>query len=157
MRTCFENWLTAFTVKHSHRRHLSRRTPVAAGLESLEDRTLLAGTATAHRARSDIFNIAADADPNFIRGNVLTNDILNSGSRLKVTAIFNSAAVKRSVPSGAVGTEIAGQFGRLRILANGRILYRMKQNSTAIARLAAGEKLIDTFTYNVKNNQPGFS
>ena len=74
-----------------------------------------------------------------IAGNVLANDISQSGSALTVTAVNGAAA--------GVGTTVAGTYGSLVLGANGAYTYQEAAGVT----LAPGQTVTDIFHYSLSD------
>ena len=55
------------------------------------------------------------------------------------------------------GSEIAGDYGALKIGADGSYTYSVDNNSTTVQALATGEILTDTFTYEVHDGVGGYN
>jgi VCBS repeat-containing protein len=82
--------------------------------------------------------IEDDADP--VTGNVLANDTdVDTTDVLTVASVDGDAA--------AVGATVTGTFGTLTIAADGTFSYTLDNGLAAVQGLAAGEEVVDTFTY----------
>ncbi|WP_404307435.1 LamG-like jellyroll fold domain-containing protein [Neorhodopirellula lusitana] len=99
-------------------------------------------TATAVEAGGDT-NGTPGTNPS---GNVLTNDNdADDGDTQTVTAVDAGTVVE---PTGLVDTDIAGQYGSIRISSNGSYTYTVDNDNTTVEALrTASDTLTDVFSY----------
>ncbi|EHK65564.1 VCBS domain-containing protein [Achromobacter arsenitoxydans] len=80
-------------------------------------------------------------------GNVLINDTdVDSGDRKSVSAVQNSQAA-----AGIVGGASAGLYGSLFLQADGSYRYEVNDALTAVQQLRAGQSLVETYVYTVRD------
>jgi VCBS repeat-containing protein len=101
------------------------------------------------------FELAPDANsvkedgPLTASGSVLAND---SGKGLKVVGVM-----KQSDPgapsSGNVGSEVQGEYGTVKINADGTYTYVLNNDDDRVQALAVGEKFIETFVYSATDQR----
>ncbi len=104
-----------------------------------------------------VANATAGTNPT---GNVLSNDNANGGTNsvttIKSTQSAAETAVATSSSSTSNYTEVVGQYGTLRIGANGSYVYLVDNNNPTVqAMRTSGNSLSDTFQYKVINGTGG--
>jgi VCBS repeat-containing protein len=98
------------------------------------------GTEQPPVANPDTNTIAADAAPDTVTGNVLSNDTdPNVGDTIRVTTT----------------STMSGTYGTLVIAANGSYTYTLNEAITAVANLPLGEHLDDVFNYSIADFRGG--
>ncbi|NLI09123.1 MAG: tandem-95 repeat protein, partial [Thermotogaceae bacterium] len=80
-------------------------------------------------------------------GNVLDNDSDPDGDDLEVSEVNGDA--------GNVGSDVVGEYGTVKITADGSYTYTLDNDDPRIQALADGETLTDTFTYTITDNEGG--
>ncbi|HRF02664.1 MAG TPA: VCBS domain-containing protein, partial [Pirellulaceae bacterium] len=82
-------------------------------------------------------------------GNVLTNDVTDTGDTKTVSGV---AAGSVGSTSGNVASAVAGAYGSITIAANGSYTYTVNQSNAAVQALrTSGNTLTDTFSYTVRD------
>jgi len=96
-------------------------------------------------AVEDFNEIAEDAEPNTITGNVFDNDdIGNDVNDLPVTSVNGSGS--------GVGTAVEGDYGVVIINNDGSYSYQLFNDNLAVQALATDETLTDVFTYTITDS-----
>jgi VCBS repeat-containing protein len=113
-----------------------------AGADRDGDVKLLEHTTSAIDAKDDTAALTEDAAANQVTGNVFTND-LNVQPAHMITAVNGSA--------GNIGDEIQGTYGTLRLNLDGSYTYTLDNSRAATQALAAGQEVIESFTYGAKS------
>jgi VCBS repeat-containing protein len=112
-------------------------------------------------ARNDIaLAVEASGQGNAIagfqpRGNVLLNDSDPESGTLKVVGVRTGTEAGTGT-DGTLGTALQGQYGTLRLLADGRWQYTLDNTLPAVEALrTSGQVLVDVFTYTMSDNWRG--
>ncbi|MER2493138.1 immunoglobulin-like domain-containing protein [Catenovulum sediminis] len=93
--------------------------------------------------------LASDMSQIQVAGNVLDNDEISFDVSQPVVGVKQGVGV---VQEGNVGTNITGLYGSLVMNANGTYNYVLDNSNAAVQALNNGEKLVETFTYLIKDN-----
>ena len=103
-----------------------------------EGAKLLETTSSAVDARDDANEVHEDSPANPVTGNVFHND-LNLAAARSVTAVNGS--------TDAVGLEIEGIYGSLRLNADGTYSYTLDNANASVQALADGQTITESFSY----------
>ena len=93
-------------------------------------------------AKDDAGAVTEDAPVNQATGNVFANDLYLQPARL-ITAVNGSAT--------NIGDEIQGVYGTFRLNLNGSYTYTLDNGRAATQALAAGQQVVESFTYTAKS------
>ncbi|MGI6784987.1 MAG: VCBS domain-containing protein [Aminivibrio sp.] len=88
-------------------------------------------------------NSVTEDGPTTASGDVLKND---EGFELKISGVKAGSAVDKPV-TGQVGSPVDGDYGSIKINADGSYTYELANDDPRIQALAEGETLTDTFVY----------
>jgi VCBS repeat-containing protein len=109
---------------------------------------LLETTSSAIDARDDANEVHEDSAANPVTGNVFAND-LNLAGAVSVIAVNGSA--------GAVGADIEGTYGTLRLNADGTYTYTLDNARTSVQALSEGEVVTESFAYTATSSDEATS
>ncbi len=93
----------------------------------------------------DANSVREDRNPNPVSGNVLNNDTDADNDTLTVVNVRGQAA--------NVGTNVTGNYGTLRINANGGYTYTLDNSNSTVNALDNGETLTDSFSYTASDGR----
>jgi VCBS repeat-containing protein len=103
---------------------------------------LLETVGRAMDAKDDTGALTEDAPVSQVTGNVFSNDLYLKPLHL-ITAVNGSAA--------NIGDEIDGIYGTFRLHLDGSYSYQLDNSRAATQALAAGQQVVESFTYTAKN------
>jgi VCBS repeat-containing protein len=103
---------------------------------------LLETVGRAMDAKDDAGALTEDAPVSKVTGNVFSNDLYLKPLHL-ITAVNGSAA--------NIGDEINGLYGTFRLHLDGSYTYKLDNSRAATQALAAGQQVLESFTYTAKN------
>lgn len=89
-----------------------------------------------------------DEDKVSVGGDVLTND-KQGADGANVTGVQAGTVAADSHTDGNLGTDITGDFGSLKLNADGTYTYTLDNSNLEVQGLIEGDKLTDTFTYTI--------
>jgi VCBS repeat-containing protein len=109
---------------------------------------------TAPEAKADTNEIVEDTAS--VQGNVITGGAGGAGADIKGADAVSVSGVQSGTASGDVadghvGTKVQGQYGTITIKADGTYIYELDNSKRAVQALNDGEKLVDTFSYTLKD------
>lgn len=88
-------------------------------------------------------------------GNVLANDVQNTGVKAVSHAWTPSAYSMTAVTAG--GVTLAGRYGTLTIAGDGSYSYAPDNANAAVNALAGGQTLSETFSYRIGSSSDGYA
>ncbi|MGB9494713.1 MAG: retention module-containing protein, partial [Azonexus sp.] len=107
-------------------------------------------------AKADSNSVTEDANPNAVSGNVMTAGVGQddlSADNTQVTGVVPGTGVPgTNVATGTSsvnGTTVAGQYGELKIGADGSYVYTLDNALPATQALNQGQQVLETFTYTI--------
>ena len=103
---------------------------------------LLETTGKAYDAKDDAGAVTEDAPINKVTGNVFGNDLNLKPAHL-ITAVNGSVS--------NIGDEIQGVYGTFRLKLDGSYTYTLDNSRAATQALAAGQVVVESFTYTAKS------
>ncbi|MDR3005560.1 MAG: VCBS domain-containing protein, partial [Acidovorax sp.] len=105
---------------------------------------------TAPVAKPDTNSIVEDTAS--VGGNVITGTGKDQlGADAAVVSGVQSGTASGNVADGNVGTKVQGLYGTITIKADGTYIYELDNSKRAVQALNDGEKLVDTFSYTLKD------
>ena len=94
-------------------------------------------------------NSVKEDGPLTASGSVLDND---RGRELKVVGVMKQGD-PGSPSSGNVGNEVTGEYGTVKINADGSYVYELNNSDARVQALAEGEKFTETFVYSATDKR----
>lgn len=136
--------------------HASKSTTSTIDIVAVNDAPLATSDTASATEAGGINNatVATDANPT---GNVLSNDSDPEGDALSIKAIAkgttgSGADVAANTTSASTNaTSVDGDFGTLKIGANGSYTYTVNNSNASVQALNVNDTLTDVFTYTVKD------
>lgn len=84
-------------------------------------------------------------------GNVLSNDTdVDSGDTKNVDGVRTGGP--GTIPTGSVGIDVVGAYGKVNISANGSFVYTLDNNNPSVQALVSPQTLSEVFTYSVRDS-----